>query len=277
MPKRKASPSNNTCSKKTKHGLKQVYTASLKGLRPTNEDRHFVSTSDKLQLYGVFDGHGGSQVSNYLVKAIPKLYQEAQYPLSQTWINKMYSNIQDSLKQRKYSSRTGSTCLVVAKYQDDLQVVNVGDCRAVLCRDTRALQLSRDHKPESPGEHARIVQLDGEIRVRSGYNTEFEHPWRVNGYSLSRAFGDVKATPQMTHLPDMFVYKLHSHDRFLVLACDGLWDVLTNDEVVDFVLTHCYNGCLRRVSTGGDIAQKLAQHAIDSGSTDNVSVIVAFF
>ena len=68
------------------------------------------------------------------------------------------------------------------------------------------------------------------------------HDWRIKDLSLSRAFGDLDASPFVTHEPEIYKYKLSSKDKFMVLACDGLWDVLSNQEVVNFVLECCNYG-----------------------------------
>ncbi|KAL3319426.1 hypothetical protein Ciccas_001899 [Cichlidogyrus casuarinus] len=118
-----------------------------------------------------------------------------------------------------------------------LFVANVGDSRAVLCRDGKAVDLSCDHKPESPEELARIKKAGGAVGVDG----------RVNGgLNLSRAIGDhtykqredLSLSQQMiTADPDVTDTVLDpKQDQFLVIACDGVWNVMTSQEVVDFVL-----------------------------------------
>ena len=84
--------------------------------------------------------------------------------------------------------------------------------------------------------------------------------------------------PFVTHTPDLYRYKLDKRDKFIVFACDGLWDVLSNQDVVNFILDNFYNKELDKLEyTGSDMAKKLAEYAIAQGSMDNVSVVLVIF
>ena len=130
--------------------------------------------------------------------------------------------------------RAGSTCVVAVIRNDTLTVANAGDSRAVLCRRGEAVALSRDHKPQDEAERARIQNAGG-----------FVQEGRVNGsLALSRAIGDLeykqsKSLPAneqiVTAHPEITTTELQDGDEFLVIACDGIWDVLTNQQTVDFV------------------------------------------
>ena len=97
--------------------------------------------------------------------------------------------------------------------------------------------------------------------------------------SVSRAFGDLDATPYVTHVPEIHRYQMDTkNDKFIIVACDGLWDVLSNQDAVNFVLGLCYdNTLIKHNDNKENIAQKLAEYAIKKGSTDNITTIVAFF
>merc|ERR1712078_476555 len=115
-----------------------------------------------------------------------------------------------------------------------INIMNTGDCRAVLCRNNVAIPLTKDHKPHWPDERRRINQLGGEIYFDG-------HDYRITDLSVSRAFGDKSSSKYVTHRPDLYKYKLNKNDKFLILACDGLWDVLTNHDAINFVLDNCYD------------------------------------
>src|SRR5690606_32128985 len=101
--------------------------------------------------------------------------------------------------------------------------------------------------------------------------------FRIKDLSVSRAFGDLKAEPFVTCMPDIKRIKLGKKEKFFVLACDGLWDVLDDQTVVNFVLLNCYDlKTLKRINHDINIANKLAEFAISKGSTDNVTVHVVF-
>ena len=85
---------------------------------------------------------------------------------------------------------------------------------------------------------------------------------------MSRAFGDVDCIPYVTHIPQIFKYKINSSDKFLIFACDGLWDVINNQDVVDFINDKISNNFT------GNYAKELADHAYNKGSMDNITVII---
>ena len=122
-----------------------------------------------------------------------------------------------------------------------------------------------------PEERHRISKLGG----KPYFDGE---DWRISDLSVSRAFGDIDAGPCVTHTPDIFQYRLEKSDKFLVLACDGLWDVLNNNDAVNFILNNCYDNTLtKRINKKQDIAQQLAEHALRKGSTDNITIVIVFF
>jgi len=127
-------------------------------------------------------------------------------------------------------------CAITAKH---LVVANAGDSRAVLCRAGRAIALSDDHKPNNPGEKKRIEAAGGYVE-NSGPGQ-----FRVNGnLNLSRALGDLEYKKDMSLGPEKQIisatpdvtYQLRSEeDEFVLICCDGVWDVKSNQEAVDFV------------------------------------------
>jgi protein phosphatase 1G len=121
-------------------------------------------------------------------------------------------------------------------------VANAGDSRAVLCRGGRAVALSEDHKPNDDREKDRIVKAGGTIEeTQGGARTHY----RVNGnLNLSRAIGDLeykknaalKPEEQMiTSTPDVVTMDRDPEDQFIAVCCDGVYDVMTNDDLVSFI------------------------------------------
>lgn len=262
-----------------------VHVISMKGLRPQNEDHHQIilnkngryKSLKNVNFFSVYDGHGGKEISKYLKDNLSMVFmnKDLQYPLKSQYIHKEYNRIQREIKQLPNSNVIGSTALVVVNFmyngKNYLNIINLGDCRCVLSRGNFAIPLTVDHKPNWPQETHRIESLGGKIKFDG-------HDWRISDLSVSRAFGDVDASPYVTHIPDVFRYELDKTDKFIVLACDGLWDVLSNQDVVNYVLTTCYDSKLKtRINKNTNVAKKLAELAIKTGSTDNVSVIVVFF
>ena len=264
-----------------------VNSHSLQGLRKSNEDQHayFLNLNGKneeinnINFISVFDGHGGKTVSKYLKSVMPKYFAKKvdskiynNSKSSSKLFNYIFNTAQTKLleKHPKAVNWCGSTalCGLISKHptQDKniLWIVNVGDSRAVLCNHKgEALQLSKDHKPNCKDEKSRIEQLGGQIRFDGS-------DWRIRDLSLSRAFGDVDATPYVTHLPQIYKYNLNKKDKFIIFACDGLWDVMSNKKATDYILN------LQNKKFNGNYSQKLAEKAIKEGSTDNVTVLVLF-
>ena len=266
-----------------------IYSVSLRGRRKDNEDGHNIEPNNNMyskthdpnkkniDYFAIYDGHGGKYVSQFLQENMPMCFMDKRttYPLHKNYVYSVYNAIQSTLKKYKFSQDMGSTSLIciIFDYNNSkyLNIINLGDCRCVLCRENIALPLTKDHKPHWPEEKHRIEALGGKL-THDGFD------WRINGLSVSRSFGDFDAVPHLTHIPDMFRYRLINDDKFIIIACDGLWDVLSNDEAVNFVLLNCYDKTLtKRINKNVNIARKLAEYAIMKKSTDNITVIIKFF
>ena len=264
-----------------------IYSVSLKGKRESNEDKHSTiinlhadnKNTAPINYFAVYDGHGGKFVSKFLEEQLPKCFTDKRvvYPLKKTFIKKVYDYYQNELKSKFHADAvtTGSTCLVAIHYKEGsshfLNVLNTGDSRCVICRNNIGVALTKDHKPNWPEETARIKSLGGQI-----YFDDYD--WRIGDLSVSRAFGDLSAQPYVTHIPDVFRYKLTSGDKFMILACDGLWDVFSNQDAVNVVLENCFDVKTGKViNKQKNIAKQLANLAIAKGSGDNITVIVVFF
>lgn len=272
-----------------------IQSTSLKGKRYSNEDAEIIFENlnkknkkyHNLNIYAVFDGHGGDSVSKYLEKnflnyftplnALSPTTKKSTY---QKHIHTCYKHIQKKLKNeyKNIAHHTGTAALSIIHYQvrnrNKLYVINLGDCRAVLCnRFNIAIPLTKDHKPTNYEERLRINKLGGKITQDPG-----DDP-RIEGLSLSRALGDFDAEKFVSHIPEIFRYELDKRDKFLILACDGLWDVFQNQQAIDFVLNKLLT--IKKLKTTknnvNNIAHLLAKEAINRGSQDNVSVIIVFF
>lgn len=268
-----------------------VHCVSLIGRRPTNEDHHdfVLNRVQKMKKYkncdyfAIFDGHGGKFVSKYINDMFHKYLIEenkmnskikySNHKELKTFVLNISDFIQNELiKIPKNSRQTGSTALIIIKTNKSINVFNTGDCRAVLCnKNNVGIPLTKDHKPMAYDEYRRITNLGGKI-VKDGQD------YRIKDLSVSRAYGDLAATPYVTHIPEIFNYDLCKTDKFIVMGCDGLWDVLSNQDVCDFVLSELgkrkFISQQNNTHSDKNIAYLLAQYAIKKGSYDNVSVIL---
>lgn len=170
------------------------------------------------------------------------------------------------LRKRLYRpsvEHAGSTAVVGLITPRDILVANTGDSRAVLCRAGRAVAMSEDHKPDTPSERRRIQRAG--LMVANG---------RVNGeLAVSRALGDyeykgrsdLEAEAQaVTAAPDVRSLPRHPSDEFLVLACDGIWDVMSSEEGVGFAREACRSkgGVPKGVRQGPGQAGQQAQKGV---------------
>uniref|UniRef100_M1A2R0 Protein phosphatase-2C n=2 Tax=Solanum TaxID=4107 RepID=M1A2R0_SOLTU len=147
-------------------------------------------------------------------------------------------------------------------------VANAGDCRAVLCRNGEAIDMSQDHRPNYPSERRRVEELGGFID--DGY---------LNGIlSVTRALGDWdmklprgSASPLIAE-PEFRQIVLTEEDEFLIIACDGIWDVLSSQQAVSLVRRG-----LRRHDDPEQCAKDLVMEALRLNTFDNLTVIVVCF
>lgn len=286
------------------------------GHRDSNEDveRFLLNLSPEGDLvnrkytaadfFVVCDGHGGKEVADFIAPKLEKFLMEKtpkyplRYPLTDKYIHTVYNTLQKRLQDHpeNIAKYCGCTALVVVMYlnarnERNIQVINSGDCRAILSRGGLAVPLSIDHKPSWPDEKKRIDA----VNLKYGTNKQVKFnggDFRIGDLSVSRAFGDLDNTPHVTHRPEIYNHKLCNEDEFIIIACDGVWDVLRNEEVVNFVRDHRANNHIKlyniphmyprtylpndKSHNPKNIAEKLADYAIARGSTDNVSIIIVF-
>ncbi|KAL1352814.1 hypothetical protein HN51_016792 [Arachis hypogaea] len=138
---------------------------------------------------------------------------------------------------------SGCTAVTVIRQGDQLIIGNLGDSRAILCtreRDQRVpIQLTVDLKPDLPSEATRIMSCEGRV-FAAEEEPDVCRIWMPDddcpGLAMSRSFGDFCLKDYgLISIPDVFYRKLSKQDEFVVLASDGVWDVLSNNEVINIV------------------------------------------
>ncbi|EGD78411.1 hypothetical protein PTSG_09107 [Salpingoeca rosetta] len=186
------------------------------------------------------------------------------------------------LAKRK-KMKAGSTALVAivngdSKYNAHVVVANLGDCRAVLCRDGRAVPLSVDHKPSRRDEAKRIKEAGGRVVEVYGISrATTQHRDRYGGapplmLAVSRSFGDYTLKvphPIVSYQPETRIERVGPNDYFLLLACDGVWDVLSNQEAINIAKEH--------YTKPDEAARAVIQAAYDKRSNDNLTAMVIEF
>ncbi|XP_073943864.1 protein phosphatase 1G [Choristoneura fumiferana] len=175
---------------------------------------------------------------------------------------------------------SGCTAVVALLRGNDLYVANAGDSRCIICREGKAIDMSIDHKPEDAPELERITKAGGKV----------SNDGRINGgLNLSRAIGDhsykqnkdLDAKEQMvTALPDVKTLTIDpTKDQFMVLACDGIWNFMSSQDVCDFILPRLAEG-RERLS---QICEEVFDHCLAPGTMgdgtgcDNMTAIIVRF
>ncbi|GAA0143184.1 protein phosphatase [Lithospermum erythrorhizon] len=243
--------------------------ASAPGKRSSMED--FYETridgvdGEIVGLFGVFDGHGGARAAEYVKQHLfnnlikhPKFISDTKSAIAETYNHTDSEFLKSDTTQHRDAGSTASTAILVG---DRLLVANVGDSRAVISRGGKAFAVSRDHKPDQTDERQRIEDAGGFVM--------WAGTWRVGGVlAVSRAFGDRLLKQFVVADPEIQEEKVDDSLEFLILASDGLWDVVTNDEAVSMVTP---------IQDSEDAAKRLLQEAYQRGSADNITVVVVRF
>ncbi|KAF9585499.1 Protein phosphatase 2C 2 [Lunasporangiospora selenospora] len=251
------------------------------------EDAHTtlldIEDSNGTAFFAVYDGHGGPNVAKYSGEGLHKrivndsAFAKGDYTAA---IKNGFLEMDRALRYDPEYGNDSSGCTAITATvtnKNVLYVGNAGDSRAVLGTDGAAIALSNDHKPVNKAEARRIVAAGG-----------FVEYGRVNGsLALSRALGDFEFKQNATLGPDdqivtanpvIVEHKLTDDDELIVLACDGIWDCMSSQEVITFV---------RKGVAEGHSLDKLCEMtmdrclAVDSGLTgvgcDNMTMVIVAF
>lgn len=263
---------------------------AMQGWRDTMEDIDIVQIPMDPRVpetfcVAVFDGHGGATVSQAIAKSIighitstDDYKNDAKSPESlAVAVCKAFTEADETLKRdpdfSTSSDEVGSTGLLAIVTPTDIICANVGDSRCILSngRSQEVLQLSVDHKPDVEFEKQRIIAAGGTVfRGRV-----------CGGVAVSRSFGDfwfkrnaaLKAHQQLvTAEPCVRIQRRDSADEFLVLCCDGIYDVMSNDQLRKFIRSK-----LKSSKSAQEICELLVDECLARGSRDNMSVVLVVF
>ncbi|KAH0784365.1 hypothetical protein KY290_003963 [Solanum tuberosum] len=240
---------------KMKHGMEDYLVAENRKM-----DGH------DLGLYAIFDGHSGPKVAEYLQSHLfDNILSEPDFwrkPV--TAFKKAYKSTNNHILENVVGARGGSTAvtaiLIDQKY---LVVANVGDSRAVLIRKGKVKQITVDHEPQKEVEKE-VVESKGGFVIKMPGNVP-----RVDGQlAMTRAFGDAKVKDHITVEPSVTIEKIDNDTNCIILASDGLWKVMSNEEVAE---------CVRGIEDGKKAAEELITEALVKGSRDDISCVVVMF
>jgi serine/threonine protein phosphatase PrpC/Leucine-rich repeat (LRR) protein len=264
--------------------------AYMRGERPTMEDSHIINNRIEtsrgfyIQLYAIFDGHSGVSTANYVAKHLSSTLIQAfnncdtyeqyldksliEHDILKTAIEKVDAQIKDN------QFKDGATAIIVMVIGNRCTVANIGDSRVVLVEQKEQFiigtRVTVDHKPTTLSERRRIKKLGGIV-----------HEGRINGYAISRAFGDHRERPFITLEPFITHFELDPNKhKFLILACDGVWDVVSDQTAAELV-----NSTWNKLESESSSSQSklslcsaiLRDYAFAIKSLDNISCIVLKF
>lgn len=237
----------------------------------------------KYDFFGVFDGHGGPRVAEAckerMHEVLLEVIAEEEYGEKNIeWERVMegcFGKMDEEVNRgRLREEMVGSTAVVAVVGKEELVVANCGDSRAVLSRGGGVVPLSVDHKPDRPDELVRVEAAGGRVINWNG-------PRILGVLATSRSIGDEYLKPFVISTPEVMVTKRSDLDEFLILASDGLWDVVSNEAACQ-VVRRCLSGRIKWASSIGAgnqnpaarAAAVLVELAISRGSSDNISVVV---
>ncbi len=217
----------------------------------------------KYSLFGIFDGHGGNDVVKYIKNRLPEIIKanitkNDNYDSIENNLTSSFHKIDEELKFYD-SEHTGSTATILLFQDNIVYCANVGDSTAFIVYDNFIKKISIDHKCTDPKEEERILLSGGKITKN-----------RVMGQLvLSRCLGDLYCKKYgVSNIPDISVNKLEGNVKYVVVASDGVWDVVKENELLQLSKN-------RKNAEG--FCKDLVKLAIDKDTKDNVSCIVISF
>lgn len=290
-------PDKNKTSSSGENAQLRFGVSAMQGWRTSMEDAHmaFPDLSAGISLFGVFDGHGGAEVSRFCSKHFGEELKKNQNfldgrfssALEETFLKMdellLMPENQAELKQLKNqgsdSNSAGCTANVVLITKTELICANAGDSRSYLydC-EGKTIALSSDHKPELDEEKKRI-------KAAGGYVSE----GRVNdNLNLSRAIGDfefkknkkLKPTEQIiSAFPDIKTVKLERKPRFLIIGCDGIWETLSPEKICETSYVKMRSAPNVKLTSilEGLLDNLVGKDTVDGVGCDNMSAILVEF
>ena len=275
-------------------------------------------TWPKMSYFAIFDGHGGQLCSSFLKKNfLNYLIEDKNFPndIKESLINTI-KKIEKEFNKKYVDilnnniDFSGSCALILLIIENKIYIANVGDSRAIMSIDqgNKIYPITIDHKPNNPIEFERIKKIGGKIYIDqddderdinklkvinnvSDFNTYFEEPnivYRIYPCHLavSRTIGDIKAKDtsfgglhdEIISIPDIYIVDINSNMDFIIMGCDGIFDNLSNSEIIDCAWFAVDNVAKDRKYDINfitlDICNMVIKNAMDKLSSDNLSVIV---
>ncbi|KAJ4866859.1 putative protein phosphatase 2C 2 [Raphanus sativus] len=229
-----------------------------------------LSVCSSPAIFGVYDGHGGSRASEFAAEnlcnnILREIGSEGNESEIEEAVKRGYlATDSEFLKEKDVK---GGSCCVTALIKDgNLVVSSAGDCRAVLSVGGLAEALTSDHRPSREDERNRIERS-------GGYVDTFNSVWRIQGsLAVSRGIGDAHLKRWVISEPETKILHINPQHEFLILASDGLWEKVGNQEAVDIARSFCMGTDQNQKLLLA--CKKLVDLSVSRGSFDDISVML---
>ena len=264
-----------------------------------NKDKYDINNKNCCHFFAIYDGHGGKGCATFLKENLHKFISEFSFlgvkigidMAEEKFLTKKAVN-----ELGKIIDPSGSCGIMFMIQGKKCIIANIGDSRLIIFKNKEVSFTTTDHKPDSIIEKARIELSGGKLyKIQTlipiyQNGSRVNAPWRVNPgqLSVSRTFGDIQAKDEkfggnktaIIALPDITEIELDDNYNFIVMACDGIFDVLKNEELLECIkivikeknITNFKDVNMHQLC--GDFANMIIKSALAKDSFDNVSCIV---
>ena len=264
-----------------------------------NKDKYDINNKNCCHFFAIYDGHGGKGCATFLKENLHKFITEFSFlgvkigidMAEEKFLTKKAVN-----ELGKIIDPSGSCGIMLMIQGKKCIIANIGDSRLIIFKNKEVSFTTTDHKPDSIIEKARIELSGGKLyKIQTlipiyQNGSKVNAPWRVNPgqLSVSRTFGDIQAKDEkfggnktaIIALPDITEIELNNNYNFIVMACDGIFDVLKNEELLECIkivikeknITNFKDVNMHQLC--GDFANVIIKSALAKDSFDNVSCIV---
>ena len=309
-------------SSKSIGAIKSYSSNSYKGLvKPDNEDKIIVEGQihrpnntihrswPKMSFFGIFDGHGGENCSNFIKNNfVNYLVENKHFPYDiKKSISETFEKIDTEFHNKNIENdKSGSCALVAILTETKIYLANLGDSRAILSTNfgTKIKQLTYDHKPNNINEFERLLKNGSKIYFEENekqengerkkifildkiqlekYTNNKELTFREypSNLAVCRSIGDFKYKKKegsIINIPEIFEYDLNSCNDFIIMGCDGIFDDLSNQEIIDSVWS-----IINNFSDGKNVdinlitkfsCDMVIKYALEKMNEDNLSCII---
>jgi len=245
--------------------------------RALMEDYHYIKAllikKISCSYFGLFDGHSGQEVGKYLMNNLHKLIhkklkekcdkENIDNNIIKNLVINSFEEIDKEINSLNFKNETGSTGTVLLLYKDTTSpsgksflCANVGDSKAYLITKQEMLLITKDHKCSDENEVKRIRDSGGIVFRERVFGT----------LMLTRSFGDKEMKKYgVLSTPDVFIKNVEKDDIFIVIASDGVWDVVEEKEIFDMSKENI---------SSNDYSKKIIQLAMKRDTHDNISCVV---